>query len=91
MVDGFREGRARQPEASMTGDGCCAADLAVRLPRIRQPGILIHHALLSILRIEVPVTLSCQGVGERGMRKGMTGTQCQDQDPWLRSVNSRGG
>ena len=71
MVDGFREGRARQPEASMTGDGCCAADLAVRLPRIRQPGILIHHALLSILRIEVPVSGS-GSVVEVSMYRRMT-------------------
>ena len=66
---------------TMTGDSCCAADLAVGLPKIWQPGILLHHAPLPILRIEVHVSLSCQGVGERGMRKGMMGTQCQDQDP----------
>ena len=73
MVDGFREGRARQAEASRTGDGCCAVDLAVRLLRIRQPGILLHHAPLPIVEEDPGSSSLISGVGEKRKEEGHIG------------------
>ena len=74
---------------TMTGDSCCAADLAVGLPKIWQPGILLHHAPLPILRIGGLVPLSCLGWGKRGRRKATSGT-VEEDDREVAKASARG-
>jgi len=55
---------------TMTGDSCCAADLAVGLPKIWQPGILLHHAPLPIVEEDPGSSSLISGVGEKRKEEG---------------------